>query len=365
MLSLRPALAVFGGILIAALAGALCAHADPLSPKRVTVGVFSDAPFAVPDEDMQWRGYAVDLLREIGMRSGLVPEFREYASLEALYDAVHRGEVEMGAGNTLVTSFNLAKVEFSQPILDGGLRIMVSKERGDSFARLWEGLKQNGHVRMLLWGTFVMIAASFVLLFILRKFDEEFTRHWHEGFAEAFYHVVSVCVTGKTHYRGDLAAGWIGRILAALWLCFGVGTVAYVTSSVTSVMTANTLAGEISGPKDLAGKKVAVLEGGAGERYCAKRDVQVVRCKSLDEAVEVLLARRVDAIVSDAASLESFDIRNPNLPITEKGEIFERRHFAFPVKPGAPSLLLQLNEGLLQARESGLLDHVRGEWFTQ
>ena len=108
-----------------------------------------------------------------------------------------------------------------------------------------------------------------------------------------------------------------------------------------------------------------MLEGGAGERYCAKRDVQVVRCKSLDEAVEVLLARRVDAIVSDAASLESFDIRNPNLPITEKGEIFERRHFAFPVKPGAPSLLLQLNEGLLQARESGLLDHVRGEWFTQ
>ncbi|MFM9170824.1 MAG: hypothetical protein ACKOTD_12115, partial [Phycisphaerales bacterium] len=33
----------------------------------------------------------------------------------------------------------------------------------------------------------------------------------------------------------------IGRVVAALWLVFGVASVAYLTSSLTSVMTATTL----------------------------------------------------------------------------------------------------------------------------
>lgn len=242
---------------------------------------------------------------------------------------------------------------------------MVSKERHSSFSRLWAGLRDNGHLVTLAWGAALTLVASLLLLVLLRLYDKDFPRHWRDGFAEAFYHVVSICVTGKTRYTGGLGAGWIGRILAALWLCFGVGTVAYVTSSVSSVMTTLSLSGAISGPKDLAMKKAAVLSGSAGERYCAVHDIQVLRVASLDDAVAALLARSVVAIVADAASLESYDIRHPNLPITEVGEIFERRHFAFPTHRPSPELLQRLNYGIVLLRENGIIDHIRGQWFTQ
>lgn len=331
----------------------------------ITVGVFDDAPFAVRNASGQWTGFAVELLLEVAARSGFTISFKEYPSLEALYSAVSRGEVEMGAGNTLVTSRDLENVDFSQPMLDGGLRLMVDKREQHSFARLWEGLKRNGHAWAVVWVPSAVFAASIALLVALRIFDPQFTRHWRDGFAESFYHVVSVCVTGKTKYSGALAGGWGGRIVAALWLCFGLGIVAYITSMLTSVMTANTLNAAITSPKDLTRKVAAVLEGSAGDRYCAVHDVQVVRVATLDEAVKALLAHRVDAIVSDAASLESFDLAHPDLPITETGELFERRHFAYPIKPNSPGLLKQVNVGLLRVRESGILDHVRGEWFTR
>ena len=342
------------------------AESQKSAPMRnVVVGVFNDAPFALRNPSGEWTGYAVELLIEVAARSGLALQFKEYPSLEALYAAVRKGEVDMGAGNTLVTSRDLLDVDFSQPILDGGLRLMVSKRERHSVARLWEGLKRNGHAWAVIWVPCATMTASLVLLFLLRVLDPQFTRHWREGFAESFYHVVSVCVTGKTKYSGALAAGWVGKLIAALWLCFGLGTVAYITSVLTSIMTANTLMGEISGPKDLTRKTAAVLEGSAGERYCAVHDVQVVRVATLEAAVEALLSRRADAIVSDAASLESFDLRHPDLPITETGELFERRHFAFPIKPGQSEFLKEINIGLLRIRESGILDHVRGEWFTR
>lgn len=358
-------------VLIGALAaGSICdcslAQAQTQNAEhRVSVGIFKDAPFVVSGEAGQWTGFAVETLLQATSRSGLAFEFREYPSLESLYRAVQSGEVEMGAGNTLVTSRDLQTVDFSQPILDGGLRIMVSKEHQHSFARLWEGLKRNGHVLTLLWAAVATISASIVLLVLLRFFDPRFHRRWRDGFAEAFYHVISVCVTGKTKYSGTLAGGWIGQIIAALWLCFGVATVAYVTSSITSVMTTNAFAGQVSGPKDLPGRVVGVLNGSAADRYCAVNDVQVVRFSNLAEAADALVLHRVDAVVSDAASLEAFDMAKPELPITETGEIFERRHFAFPVKPGSRELLHKINIGLLQLRESGILDHVRGEWFSR
>ncbi len=352
---------------VAVLGGStLRAEAQPeVVQPAVTVGVFQDAPFAVRSASGQWTGFAIELLIEVAARTGFTVEFKEYPSLEALYSAVSRGEVDMGAGNTLVTSRDLVNVDFSQPMLDGGLRLMVDKRERHSIARLWEGLKRNGHAWAVVWVPCAVFAASILVLVVLRLLDPQFTRHWRDGFAESFYHVVSICVTGKTKYSGALAGGWVSRIVAALWLCFGFGIVAYITSILTSVMTANTLTGAIASPKDLTRKVAAVLEGSAGDRYCAVHDVQVVRVATLDEAVKALLARRVDAIVSDAASLESFDITHPDLPITETGELFERRHFAYPIKPNSPGLLKQINVGLLRVRESGILDHVRGEWFTR
>ena len=141
---------------------------------------------------------------------------------------------------------------------------------------------------------------------VLRRIDREFTPHLHEGLAESFYHVVSITMTGKTSYKGNVAPGWVGKIVAATWLVFGVTTVAYLTSSLSSVMTANAMRSRIDGQHDLKGKRVGTLQGSVGERYCALPGIDVVRFPTVDAAAEALAARGVDAVVADAQSLEYF-----------------------------------------------------------
>jgi len=347
-----------------AAAPALHAAAQPELPVRtVRVAIFPDAPFAIHEASGRWDGFAAVVLQAAAAQSHLNLEFHECASLNELFDEVAGGKADIGAGNVLVTSARLSRVAFTQPILDGGLKVMVPTDRSHTVASLWDGLVDDGHVRVVAWGTVITLALTLVVVAVLRRIDREFTPHLHEGLAESFYHVVSITMTGKTSYKGNVAPGWVGRIIAAIWLVFGVASVAYLTSSLSSVMTANAMKSRIDGQHDLKGKRVGTLQGSVGERYCALRGIDVVRFPTVDAAAEALAARGVDAVVADAQSLEYFDTSHPDVRVATVGEMFERRHFAFAVRPGDDDLLRRLNTAIVSLREDGALDHVRTRWF--
>lgn len=339
------------------------AEQTDLPVRTVRVAIFPDAPFAVHEASGRWDGFAAVVLQAAAAQAHLNLEFHECASLNELFEEVAGGKADVGAGNLLVTSARLSRVAFTQPILDGGLKVMVPTDRSHSVASLWDGLVDDGHVRVVAWGAVITLALTLVVVAVLRRIDRDFTPHLHEGLAESFYHVVAITMTGKTSYKGNVAPGWVGKIVAATWLVFGVTTVAYLTSSLSSVMTANAMKSRIDGQHDLKGKRVGTLQGSVGERYCALHGIDVVRFSTVDAAAEALAARGVDAVVADAQSLEYFDTSHPDVPVATVGEMFERRHFAFAVRPGDDDLLRRLNMAIVSLREDGALDHVRTRWF--
>ena len=333
------------------------------APRIVRVGVYEVPPFAEPDAALKWKGFAVVLFEASAIQLQMIPEFRQYANIDDLMSAVEKGEVEAGIGNIMVTSKRLTQVDFSQPILDGGLRVMVPSDRTHTLRRLWNGLVDDGHVQVLFWALVGMLVLSVVVMALLRRLDQEFSKHWHEGFAEAMYHVVSVMMTGKTSYKGKIGPGWLGRVIATVWLVFGVASVAYVTSSITSVMTADTISDAVHGPKDLPGRTVGVITGSVGARYCAEHGIDVVTYDTLDEAARALADRVTDAVVSDAQSLEFYDVSHPQVNVAVVGEMFERRHYAFPINRAAEDLRRRIDVVLVGLREDGMLEQLRRRSF--
>lgn len=360
--TLLVAIACWAGCLHAAVAAPL---ADPPleTPRAITVGVLNTDPFAIPDTAMKWTGYAVVMFEASSIHARVVPEFREYASADALIDAVASGEVDAGVGNTLVTSERLERVDFSQPFLDAGLRVMVSSEKSSSFFRLIDGLVEGGHARLLAWCIAGALGLTVGVSLLLRRFDREFTPHLHEGLAESFHHVVSVAVTGKTSYKGGVVAPWIGRIVAAIWLLFGLATVAYLTSTITSVMTADVMHRQINGPSDLRGKTVGIVDQSGGDTYCSEQKLDVVRFKNFADAVQAMSEHRVDAVVGDASILEYYDLKHPEVKIAVVGELFQRRHFGFAFHRDGTNLREKFDIAILALRENGTLDQIRQRWF--
>jgi ABC-type amino acid transport substrate-binding protein len=70
-----------------------------------------------------------------------------------------------------------------------------------------------------------------------------------------------------------------------------------------------------------------------------------------------------DAVVSDAQSLEFYDVSHPQVNVAVVGEMFERRHYAFPINHAAEDLRRRIDVVLVGLREDGMLEQLRRRSF--
>lgn len=326
----------------------------------VKVGVLVEAPFVQKDADGRYGGYSFELWERIERKLGRTSEVREFGNVTALLDGVASGAVDVAVADIFVTSDRERRMEFTHPIADGGLRVMVNADSRHSLKRLWHGLVDNGHVAVFGYGAVVVVAFSILLMFLWRRIDNEFPRTPHDGFAEALYRTVSLTVNGKTKFSS--ASTWYMKILSAIWLVLGVGIVAYITSSVTAVMTAEVIKHSISDVVDLGGKPIGAVKGTFGETYCQRRGFDVTPYATLAEAVHGLAAHEVVAVVDDAPLLEAYDLAHPELAVKEVGPLFEERKYAFALPNGSPLRHL-VNIALVELEETGEAQKIYATYF--
>jgi ABC-type amino acid transport substrate-binding protein len=206
----------------------------------------------------------------------------------------------------------------------------------------------------------ILLAITYVVTLFQRKLTRDFPQRWHEGLADSFYHVMSVAMNGKTNYAAGHGA--LGKVLAGIWLMCGVAVVAYITSSVTSIMTLNKLKNEINGVQDLNGKLVGVMKGTAAEEFCQKHQIFVKTYTDPVAAVADLVSHQTQALIGEAASLQYYDKAHPELPITEVGSVFSDEKYAFGV-PKNSDLRTELNIQLLMLQEGGFLHDLQVRYF--
>jgi len=345
-LFLQAILALF---LLALIIAPVNAQDAPL--RQVKVGVYISDPFVIKDGDT-FNGMAVDLWRDIGARLGLVSQFVEYPNYTELVKAVSENQVDVAVSNITITEKRAEIVDFTHPWFDAGLRIMVHREAGNSWEDLIGDLENAGHLATYAWIGIVILIATILLTFFDRRFDPNFPRRWLEGIAESFYHVVSLATSGKSSRKNLF--GWLGRIWQAFWLVFGIAVVAYVTSSVTSVMTVAHISNNINNLADLQNKTVGVRTGSIAQQLLQARSISTVNFDHLPEAVKALTDDEISAIVGDSPVLEYYTHKYASEPVEIVGNIFspDKYGFAFPrhsdlVKPASIAIIsLQESEEL-------------------
>ena len=259
--------------------------------KVLKVGVTLEDPF-VMKKDGVYEGYCIDLWQALAADLALKFQYVPYDNFAELMQATEKGDVDVNADPVFITSERLKRMEFALPFLQGGMQIMIDENRTASLLKLWNGLRNSGHLKIFAIGIAVILMGTVIVTLGERRWNEEFPKDWANGLAESFYHVMSVVMTGKSNHKP--LPGPLGKIMAGIWIAFGVAVVAYITSSITSVMTVNKLHSIINGPQDLPGHRVAVLRGSLAETYSRNSGLDYVNFSSLPEAVKALLAHEVD-----------------------------------------------------------------------
>jgi len=332
----------------------------PVGNKPLVVGVCADSPFVIIDLNGEYSGFAIELWERVAAEIKITFTYRKFDGVAELLEAISKREIDVALSDMAITSQRMKEVDFSHPFFDAGLRVMINNNKNQTFKKLWNGLIEGGHLKVFAVGLVIVLLGTIIFTLVQRHYDKEFTREWTHGLADSFYHVMSVTMTGKSNHKG--IPGPMGRVVAGIWLACGVAIIAYITSSITSVMTANTLRNEINGPNDLGGKVIGVIQGSPGELYCAERHLETVSFKDLPSAVNALVKKRVNAIIDDAPLLQYYDNSHPELPIGEVGPVFNIEKYGFALPTGSP-LRRDINHALLKLEESGYFIQLKSHYF--
>lgn len=328
----------------------------------VTAGVYLSPPF-VQRDGAGYSGMAIELWEEIAARRGLATRYEVYPTFRDLMEAVQKGRADIAVTNLTITRDRAKVLSFTQPWYDAGLRIMVSDApSGKGFAALVEGLGRSGHLRAYAWLAGIIVVATILVTLVDRKFDKDFPRRWRDGIAESFYHVMSVATAGKTSRKNLF--GWAGRIWSGIWLACGLAVLAYVTSSITSVMTTLSLTRQINSISDLPGKTVGVLVGSTGEEYARQRGLKARAYDDIEHAVVGLANHEVDAIVGDAPVLEYYAHLHPGEPVSVVGDTFHPDKYGFALRSDS-QLTHPLTVEILGLQESGRVRELRVKYFGE
>ncbi|ODA67404.1 Glutamine-binding periplasmic protein precursor [Methyloligella halotolerans] len=367
--SLSPSLRLCAHILsllalLAASAPSLAQDAPPpsLLERKLVVGITESPPF-VMNEKGHLTGLSIELWQRIAGELDLRWDYKRYDSFRGLVDAAAEGDIDIAVTNLSVTEGRARRIEFTQPWFDGGLRILTSSEQGASFRDVLAGLNESGFLRVYALIGLMILAATIVTTLFYRRYDPDFPSRWRDGFAESFYNVMTVATSGKL-VPGRNFFGWVGRIFQGIWLLAGVALIAYVTSSITSVMTTLSLTNQIRSLDDLPGRTVAVLSDSVGEDFAQEAGLRYRRYKTIGDASDALLNGGVNAVIADTGVLEYYVLTHTDKPLEVVGRIFEPDKYAFGLPRGS-ALRRPLTLKILEAREDDEIEALRLKYFGE
>lgn len=329
------------------------------APRPVQVGVYVSEPF-VNKQGNAYSGMAIDIWQDIAARMNLASQYVEYPNYGELVKAVSENKVDAAVTNLTITEQRAQIVDFTHPWFDAGLRIMVHTKAGTGWNDLIDRLDNAGHLVTYAWILGILLASTILLTIFDRRFDESFPKRWREGLAENFYHVVSIATSGKTSRKNLF--GWVGRIWQTFWMVFGIAIIAYVTSSITSVMTAAHISNNISNLSDLQGKSVGVRAGSVAEQFLKSRSIATVPFDHMPEAVGALVNDEIAAIVGDGPVLEYYAHQHADQPVDLVGNIFspDKYGFAFPRQS---ELAKPASVAILSAHEDEEIARLKARYF--
>lgn len=311
-------------------------------------------------------GFSVDLWHAIERRNHFKTQWVETRSVAELLDAVKRGRADCGISAVSITSERDRQFDFSQPIYDGGLQILVRSDEvqsggGLSASALWAMVSQPPlRTLIVLMGLSTLFMAHLLWLVERRREDGIVeSSAYRRGIKKALW-----WSAGTLGAQADEMprSPW-GRLVAVAWMFLSIIFIAFFTATITSALTVQQLHGDINGPEDLPGKRVATVAGSTSALYLQSRKVETLRARTLEAATRALLDRKVQAVVYDAPVLQYFSANAGKNQVMMVGPLFRKQDYGI-VFPTGSAERKRINTTLLTLKENGFYDALLQKYFA-
>jgi len=326
-----------------------------LPTDEIPVAIRPGEPFVI-EQDQEISGFSIDLWHAIATELGLRSRFVMYRTVPDQLGSVAKGEATLAISTISITSEREKTFEFSQPMFRSGLAIMVPNGGGEldllgQFLTL-DMLKGVGIFFLIL------IIPTHLIWLLARGTDQglPISRSYFPGIFEAVFW----CMESMGGAAQEFPRRIVARIVAVVWIYAGLVFVTIFTAYATTSLTMQVMKGNINGPNDLAGKRVAVVLGSTSARYSEKLQARMVNFPNFKAAAEAMLAGQADAVVYDAPMILYYTKNHANARIA--GATFHSENYGILFPPNS-QLRRRVNAALLKLSETGAYESLYKKWF--
>jgi polar amino acid transport system substrate-binding protein len=335
--------------------------------EELKLGVRLITPFVNKDEANNYTGFSIDLWKKIAERAKL-PEtkYTEYGNVGDLINATEKKEVDAGIAAVSITADRESRIDFSQPMFDSGLQILVSGDNTpqppgpkDFFNKIFKALWNQAFLSLVI----AILLLGFILAniaYFLERIHPEgiFSRNYLVGIMQAFWWSLTALASQSDHSPMTKQ----GRVLTIIWMYFSVIFLTFFQAQITSDLTAQRLQGEINGIEDLGGKKVVSIAASTASKYLTEKGIPHATVQNLNEAYVSVTNRSVDALVYDSAPLAYYANNEGKSKVQLVGEVFKPENYGITMPQGSP-LANKINLALLSLKEDGSYKQLYDKYF--
>jgi polar amino acid transport system substrate-binding protein len=323
-------------------------------------------PF-VMEKNGRLTGYSIELWEHI-VREARIPfdpanGYKMVETVPQMLDGLRNGQADAAIAALSITEEREKTIDFSHPYKESGLQILARDTPGSNFGRIVGNLLK-GQALWLLAGLIVVlfVNSNIIWFFERRKNPENFPMGYVAGVFEALWWSASVLITGGC--ENTTQKGVAGRLTALIWMLAGAALFTYVTASITSAMTVETLNSDIKSVNDLKEHKwpVATVEGSTAQAYLERQGLTVKAFPDVDGACAALADDKVKAVIYDAPMLLYYAKNNADKKLGVVGELFEKQSYGIGVTQGS-QYRKAITRAILALREQGVLEDLENKYF--
>ena len=314
--------------------------------------------------DRAYTGFSIELWDRIALEMGVDYELFGVNSVAKLLDEVERGAADIATAGIGITARREQRLDFSHAYFEAGLQIMVPETSGTLLGGIFSTIlgiifSPALFFVVLIFLTVLLLAANIIWL-AERRHNPQFPENYFQGIWESFWWAtVTVTTVG---YGDKTPKAKVGRLFALFWMVAGYFIFAYFTASITSAVTVTELQGEINGPSDLSGKRVATIEHSPAAEYLANHGLRAINFEKIEDVYPLLETGRMDALVYEAPVLQYYAAHQGKGKVKVVGLVFQEHDYGIALPPGSP-YREQINLVLLRLKENGTYQEIYRRWF--
>src|SRR3712207_5452714 len=284
--------------------------------KNITVVTRKVTPFVI-EKNGRLTGYSIELWERV-VREARLPfdpdnGYKIVDNVAQMLDEIRAGRADAGVAAVSITSEREKTIDFSYPFKESGLQILTKDQPTSSFRRTVAKVFK-GDILWLLIGLFVVLLInSHIIWFLERKKNaESFPEGYVAGLWEAVWWSICTIITGGCENKAPL--GVAGRLTAIVWMLAGAALFTYITATITSAMTVETLNSDVQSVADLKARKwsVGTLAGSTAQTFLERQGLTVKTYSDVESAGAALADDKVKAVIYDAPMLLYYAKNNPD-----------------------------------------------------